>query len=302
MGHKQNRIMKKSQRFELLKVAAAFNNAQNNNTVVPFYSSNKNLNGFRYLGRNIAPYAAFSPTLFTQIEEIDSDELTDEIYKHVQEHQFPHLDECACYELTDHNGNIAQVVIEQGFLPDSHELCDFIIEHAENQDLNKEEITEGRNGYPLNVHACITGFATYADAESFADTYGLELQTIRRRDGHDLWESCNAYGPLKTQDYLSDRYYVSNTYSGILFDIDNQIAEYADMVEDDPNLADTVAQLKILLDKVEKMQHDNPLADDEIIYYNSEDPEEDPTIAKAEVTSIHDDDVHTYAIAAVPLV
>ena len=42
--------------------------------------------------------------------------------------------------------------------------------------------------------------------------------------------------------------------------------------------------------------------DDEIIYYNSEDPEEDPTIAKAEVTSIHDDDVHTYAIAAVPLV
>ena len=44
------------------------------------------------------------------------------------------------------------------------------------------------------------------------------------------------------------------------------------------------------------------VADDEIIYYNSEDPEEDPTIAKAEVTSIHDDDVHTYAIAAVPLV
>ena len=294
--------MKKSQRFELIKVAAAFNNAQNNNTVVPFYSSSKSVNGFRYLGRNIDPYAAFSPTLFAQIEEIDSDELTDEIYKHAQERQFPNLDECACYELTDHNGNIAQVVIEQGFLPDSHELCDFIIDHAENQDLNKEEITEGRNGYPLNVHACITGFDTYADAETFADTYGLEIQTIRRRDGNDLWESCNAYGPLKTQDYIADRYYVSNTYSGILFDIDNQISEYADMVEDDPSLAETVAQLDALRAKVEKMKYDSPLADDDIIYYNSEDPEEDPTITKAEVTSIHDDDVHTYAIAAVPLV
>lgn len=294
--------MKKSMRFELLKVAAAFNNAQNNNTLVPFYSANKNLNGFRYLGRNIDPYAAFSPTLFAQIEEIDSDELTDEIYKHAQERQFPNLDECACYELTDHNGNIAQVVIEQGFLPNSHELCDFIIGHAENQSLCKEEITEGRNGYPLNVHACITGFDTYADAESFADTYGLELKTIRRRDGNDLWESCNDYGPLKTEDYLDDRYFVSHSYAGLLWDIEEQLNEYTDMVEDDPSLKDTIDKLNILHDNVEKMQETTDLADDQIIYYDSNDLTAAPIIAKAEVTSIHDDDVHTYAIAAVPLI
>ena len=284
----------------LLQIADAFNKAQENNDTMPFYSENPGMAGFRYLGLGIDPYAAFSPTLFDKVEEIDEDDLHEDIAKHIGDKSFP--ENYTCYELTDKQGNISQVVVDDFYLPNSYDICDFIIDNDEHKDLKREEITEGRNGYPLNVHACITGFDTFDDAKTFADDYGLELQTIRRRDGHDLWESCNAYGPLKTQDYIAERYYVSNTYSGILFDIDNQIAEYADMVEDDPNLADTVTQLKTLRAKVKKMQHDNPLADDDIIYYNSEDPEEDPTITKAEVTSIHDDDVHAYAIAAVPLV
>lgn len=292
--------MKKSQKLMLLHIADAYNKAQENNDTMPFYSENPGIAGFRYLGLGIDPYAAFSPTLFDKVEEIDEDDLHEDIAKHIGDKSFP--ENYTCYELTDKRGNISQVVVDDFYLPNSYDICDFIIDNDDHKDLKREEITEGANGYPRNLHACITGFDTYADAETFADDYGLELQTIRRRDGHDLWESCNSYGPLKTQDYIADRYYVSNTYSGILFDIDNQIAEYADMVEDDPSLADTVAQLKALRTKVEKMKHDNPLADDEIIYYNSEDPEEDPTITKAEVTSIHDDDVHTYAIAAVPLV
>lgn len=300
MGHKQNRIMKKSQKLMLLHIADAYNKAQENNYTIPFYSENPGIAGFRYLGLGIDPYAAFSPTLFDKVEEIDEDELHEDIAKHIGDKSFP--ENYTCYELTDKRGNISQVVVDDFYLPNSYDICDFIIDNDDHKDLKREEITEGANGYPRNLHACITGFSTFDDAKTFADTYGLELQTIRRRDGHDLWESCNSYGPLKTQDYLADRYYVSNTYPGILFDIDNQIAEYADMVEDDPSLADTVAQLNALRAKVEKMLHDNPLADDEIIYYNSEDPEEDPTITKAEVTSIHDDDVHTYAIAAVPLV
>lgn len=300
MGHKQNRIMKKSQKLMLLHIADAYNKAQENNDTMPFYSENPGIAGFRYLGLGIDPYAAFSPTLFDKVEEIDEDDLHEDIAKHIGDKSFP--ENYTCYELTDKQGNISQVVVDDFYLPNSYDICDFIIDNDDHKDLKREEITEGTNGYPRNLHACITGFDTFDDAKTFADDYGLELQTIRRRDGHDLWESCNSYGPLKTQDYIADRYYVSNTYSGILFDIDNQIAEYADMVEDDPTLADTVTQLKALRAKVEKMQHDNPLADDEIIYYNSEDPEEDPTITKAEVTSIHDDDVHTYAIAAVPLV
>ena len=279
--------MKKSQKIMLLHIADAYNKAQENNDSMPFYSENPGIAGFRYLGLGIDPYAAFSPTLFDKVEEIDEDDLNEDIAKHIGDKSFP--ENYTCYELTDKQGNISQVVVDDFYLPNSYDICDFIIDNDDHKDLKREEITEGANGYPRNLHACITGFSTFDDAKTFADTYGLELQTIRRRDGHDLWESCNSYGLLKTQDYIADRYYVSNTYSGILFDIDNQIAEYADMVEDDPNLADTVAQLKALRAKVEKMQHDNPLADDEIIYYNSEDPEDDATITKAEVSSIHEE-------------
>ena len=82
--------MKKSQKLMLLQIAAAFNKAQGCNDTMPFYSENPGMAGFRYLNSSIDPYAAFSPTLFDKVEEIDEDDLHEDIatekYRNLKDH------------------------------------------------------------------------------------------------------------------------------------------------------------------------------------------------------------------------
>lgn len=282
--------MKKSQKFMLLQIAAAYNKAQENNDTMPFYSENPGMAGFRYLDRSVDPYAAFSPTLFNKVEEIDEDDLHEDITKHIGDKSFP--EDYTCYELTDKQGNIAQVVVDNFYMPNSYDICDFIIDNdTDHKGLKREEITEGINGYPRNCQACIIGFTTYAEAKDFADTYGLEVYCLRRRNGQDLWSYHGpAYNPIYTEGYMdTDRYFVFHSYQTLLDSLDDTIAEYEDMAEDDPALLETISQLSNLHEKVELLAKDGELPKDKIIFYDSENPADGYTIDDLEKGRIEED-------------
>ena len=294
--------MKKSQKFMLLQIADAYNKAQGANDTMPFYSENPGMTGFRYLDRSIDPYAAFSPTLFDKVEEIDEDDLNEDIAKHIGDKSFP--ENYTCYELTDKQGNISQVVVDDFYLPNSYDICDFIIDNdTDHKDLKREEITEGINGYPRNLHACITGFSTFDDAKTFADTYGLELFCLRRSVGQDLWNLHGpAYNPIYTQGYMdNDRYFVFHSYQTLLDSLDDTIAEYKDMAEDDPALLETISHLNNLHEKVELLAKDGELPNDKIIFYDSENPADGYTIDDLEKGRIEEDS-REYCLAVLPLV
>lgn len=281
--------MKKSQKFLLLQIAAAYNKAQENNDTMPFYSENPGMAGFRYLDRSVNPYAAFSPTLFDKAEEIDEDDLNEIFAAHVDDKTFP--EEYACYELTDKQGNIAQVVVDIFYLPDTYEICDFILENdTDHKDLKREEITEGVNGYPRNCQACITGFTNYAEAEDFADTYGLEVYCLRRRNGQDFWNNLGPIlNPIYTVGYMdTERYLVFHSYLSLLDSLDDTIAEYKDMAEDDPALFETIAQLRKIYEDVELLAKEGELPDNKIIYYDTENPADGYTIDDREKGRVED--------------
>lgn len=64
------------------------------------------------------------------------------------------------------------------------------------------EVTCGRNGYPEGIHKVVT-FDARSEAEEFADSTGLRMVKIRRRDGWGLYESRGAFfgGELTIEDF-----------------------------------------------------------------------------------------------------
>ena len=98
----------------------------------------------------------------------------------------------------------------------------------------------------------------------------------------------------------TDRYFVFHSYQTLLDSLDDTIAEYEDMAEDDPALLKTISQLSNLHEKVELLAKDGELPNDKIIFYDSENPADGYTIDDLEKGRIEEDS-REYCLAVLPL-
>lgn len=99
-----------------------------------------------------------------------------------------------------------QVMVNPDNYVNSYELRDMI---SDDYDFEAAEITEGMNGYPSCLRGCVLlngGDTTIDGAQAIADLYGVELVSLRRKDGWQLWESQGtAYELYDFQDILGNR-------------------------------------------------------------------------------------------------
>lgn len=99
-----------------------------------------------------------------------------------------------------------QVMVNPDNYVNSYELRDMI---SDDYDFAAAEITEGMNGYPSCLRGCVLlngGDTTIEGAQAIADLYGVELVSLRRKDGWQLWESQGtAYELYDFQDILGNR-------------------------------------------------------------------------------------------------
>ena len=99
-----------------------------------------------------------------------------------------------------------QVMVNPDNYVNSYELRDMI---SDDYDFVSAEITEGMNGYPSCLRGCVLlngGDTTIEGAQAIADLYGVELVSLRRKDGWQLWESQGtAYELYDFQDILGNR-------------------------------------------------------------------------------------------------
>ena len=97
-----------------------------------------------------------------------------------------------------------QVMVNPDNYVNSYELRDMI---SDDYDFEAAEITEGMNGYPSCLRGCVLlngGDTTIEGAQAIADLYGVELVSLRRKDGWQLWQ-CDGktYQLYDYQDYMS---------------------------------------------------------------------------------------------------
>lgn len=143
-----------------------------------------------------------------------------------------------------------QVMINPDMYVNSHELRDMITDDQDG--LSGEEITSGSNGYPSNLRGAVVGFASYEQAEQIASLYGVEVVSLRRRDGWQFYESQGcAY-----EDYdMMDVYDCDCNYS-IYADEDefvatiDEVMNEADEDDFDGDYSDFMARMQSLKDRV----------------------------------------------------
>lgn len=157
------------------------------------------------------------------------------------------------YELTEEGSDNPfriQVMINPDMYVNSHELRDMITDDQDG--LTGEEITSGINGYPSHLRGAVVGFASYKQAEQIANLYGVEVVSLRRRDGWQFYESLGrAY-----EDYdMMDVYDCDCNYS-IYADADefvatiDEVMNEADEDDFDGDYSDFMARMQSLKDRV----------------------------------------------------
>lgn len=127
---------------------------------------------------------------FTTIEELDDDELlgdwSEEVLSGARKSGFDF------WQLSNYGDNAPclQVAINPDYyVTSSYVLRDMI---CDDYDLEAAEITTGMNGYPQGLRGAVLlngGDTTIDGAKAIAELYGVELVSLHRRDGWQLWES-----------------------------------------------------------------------------------------------------------------
>ena len=122
---------------------------------------------------------------YDSCEELDEDELEEGFGADTNDFEF--------WQLTKYgsqNPAAIQIAINpENYVTSSYVLRDMI---CEEQDLEAAEITTGMNGYPRGLRGAVllSGCGKTAEQmKELAEMYGVELVSLHRRDGWQLWES-----------------------------------------------------------------------------------------------------------------
>ena len=138
---------------------------------------------------------------FTFIDELDAED--DELFDdwNVEECYDSSLD---FYEFSTSTYRL-QVMINPDYYVNSYDLRSMI---SEDYGLECAEITEGTNGYPRCLRGCVLlkdKDVTFDSMERMAELYGVEVVSLRRKDGWQFWESQGkAYDLFDFQNILEN--------------------------------------------------------------------------------------------------
>lgn len=176
---------------EFYKVVNAVINTLNHGDSVAYVSGGQGGSGFGLFSpdEDLLELRMHLIDDFTFIEELDDDELIDDwSYEECYDSSLDF------YEFSTSKYRL-QVMINPDYYVNSYDLRSMI---SEDYGLECAEITEGTNGYPRCLRGCVLlndKDATFESMESIAELYGVEVVSLRRRDGWQFWESYGkAYG------------------------------------------------------------------------------------------------------------
>lgn len=166
---------------------------------------------------------------------------------------------------------------------------------AEEWGLNIVEITQGINGYPKGLYKALMGFDIFEDAECFAEEVNGEVVLLTRRDGHQLWfnrgRQFEALERAKFIDEETEDVYTCSQCGDFVSwakgEIENMLREGCDLV-DIREASDTMCDT---FDEIYRMEGGEVAIVNRMDYTCR--------IEDYYATTIHDDDVTTYAIAVV---
>lgn len=197
---------------------------------------------------------------FTSVEHLDVD---DEDYGEL-------LNDWANYEYFDSSFDFyefststyrLQVMINPDYYVNSYELRDMI---AEDYDLECAEITEGTNGYPRCLRGCVLlndKYATFDSIERMAELYGVDVVSLRRKDGWKLWES----------DGTAYRLYDLYTILGYIYDNSTTFCSFKDYAKflmenaNERRVFDDEVASHTFIEKAKEIE-DKELGDNEFIH------------------------------------
>lgn len=155
-------------------------------------------------------------------------------------------------KLGEQNPATIQIAINpDNYITKSYDLRDMICD-----DLNLEaaEITTGINGYPSGLRGCVLlcgSGKTIEQMQELTEMYGVELVSLHRRDGWQLWEcegrKDDLYDYAEYMDIRNDNLHWWNTAKAYV----DELQEYAEQESDEKrkqeffDAADKVGGLKL---------------------------------------------------------
>lgn len=249
---------------EFYKVVNAVINTLNHGDSVAYVSGGQGGSGFGLFSpdadfRELRMHLIYD---FTFIEELDADDdglLDDWNGEECYDSSFDF------YELSTSTSRL-QLMINPDYYVNSYKLRDMI---SEDYDLECAEITEGINGYPRCLRGCVLlndKDATLDNMERMAELYGVEVVSLRRKDGWHFWESQGkAYDLFDFQNILENSDDNALTFSSF--------KEYADFLLENANerrVADDEGASHFFIEKAKEIE-DKELGDNEFIHTSTYD-------------------------------
>lgn len=250
--------------LEFYKVVNAVINTLNHGDSVAYVSGGQGGSGFGLFSpdadfRELRMHLIYD---FTFIEELDADDdglLDDWNGEECYDSSFDF------YELSTSTSRL-QLMINPDYYVNSYKLRDMI---SEDYDLECAEITEGINGYPRCLRGCVLlndKDATFDNKERMAELYGVEVVSLRRKDGWHFWESQGkAYDLFDFQNILENSDDNALTFSSF--------KEYADFLFENANerrVADDEGAAHFFIEKAKEIE-DKELGDNEFIHTSTYD-------------------------------
>ena len=249
---------------EFYKVVNAVINTLNHGDSVAYVSGGQGGSGFGLFSpdadfRELRMHLIYD---FTFIEELDADDdglLDDWNGEECYDSSFDF------YELSTSTSRL-QLMINPDYYVNSYKLRDMI---SEDYDLECAEITEGINGYPRCLRGCVLlndKDATFDNMERMAELYGVEVVSLRRKDGWHFWESQGkAFDLFDFQNILENSDDDALTFSSF--------KEYADFLFENANerrVADDEGAAHFFIEKAKEIE-DKELGDNEFIHTSTYD-------------------------------
>ena len=186
---------------EFYKVVNAVINTLNHGDSVAYVSGGQGGSGFGLFSpdEDLLELRKHLIDDFTFIEELDDDELIDDwTYEECYDSSLDF------YEFSTSTYRL-QVMINPDYYVNSYGLRNMI---SEDYGLECAEITEGTNGYPRCLRGCVLlkdKDTTFDSMERMAELYGVEVVSLRRKDGWQFWESQGkAYDLFDFQNILEN--------------------------------------------------------------------------------------------------
>lgn len=195
---------------------------------------------------------------YDRCEEVEDEDILDDFDNELDGDKADYI----FWELTkygEQNPSVIQIAINpDNYVTKSYDLRDMI---CADQDLEAAEITSGTNGYPRGLRGCVLlggSGKTIEQMQELAELYGVELVSLHRRDGWQLWEceiqKDDLYDYVEYMDIRNDNLHWWESYK----EYADELQEYAVQESDEKRKQEFFDAA----DKVEGLE----LGDNEFLY------------------------------------